>query len=228
MTKFAISVAACLLAAISSDVFKLTRAALDDKPEYTNWENCVKTVGDTILESGGVGQDPNGPAYLYDDNLFTYYEVPESLPDEQWIKYDLSAYGPQKFKGVLFHTYEERMTSGTVKFFVDGVECPDTLGVGVNAIGGVFNCNLKGNVFEARCTAVCSPGLSVIEMQVYAYSILTVEGTAYALDGNVAHSKYSFDHDKLWKTGSFFSKTGVNDWCSCVHNVYAASRGTGA
>ena len=158
-----------------------------DKPEISNWDYNVITVGDTILENGTQGQDPFGHTRLYDDDLETSYEVPDSLPAEQYIQFDWSHYGPQKVKGVLFHTNEEKMQSGTVKFYVDDVECPDTLGVGVNALGGVFNCNLIGTKFVARCTEVCSPAMNVIEMQLYNYTALTAEGTAYVLDGNTQH-----------------------------------------
>ena len=135
-----------------------------DKPEISNWIYNVVTVGDTILVDGSQGQDPFGHTFVYDDNLDTYYEVPESLPAEQYIQFDWSHYGPQKIKGVLFHTNEARMQTGTVKFYVDDVECPDTLGVGVDALGGVFNCNLTGSRFVAKCTDVCSPAMNVIEM----------------------------------------------------------------
>ena len=83
------------------------------------------------------------------------------------------------------------MSSGTVQFYVDGVECPDTLGVGVDAVGGTFNCNLWGTNFEARCTDVCEPAMDVIEMQIYIYTILTAEGTSYILDGNEEHTNTS-------------------------------------
>ena len=103
------------------------------------------------------------------------------------------------------------MSSGTVKFYVDGYECPDTLGVGVNAVGGVFNCDRWGSVFEARCTDVCQPAMDVIEMQIYVYSILTAEGTPYILDGNEEHlndygnSIYQSDLTKLWQLGSYYN-----------------------
>ena len=106
------------------------------------------------------------------------------------------------------------MQSGTVKFYVDDVECPDTLGVGVNALGGVFNCNLIGTKFVARCTEVCSPAMNVIEMQLYNYTALTAEGTAYVLDGNTQHPNqngnyvYQYDHDKAWKLGSYYVSSG--------------------
>ena len=66
-----------------------------DKPEISNWIYNVITVGDTIIdeENGTVGQDASGPSYLYDNDLFTSYSVPSSLPDEQYIRFDWSHYG---------------------------------------------------------------------------------------------------------------------------------------
>ena len=39
------------------------------------------------------------------------------------------------------------MTGGTIKFYIDDVECPITSGVGESGLGGVFNCGLEGEVF---------------------------------------------------------------------------------
>ena len=47
------------------------------------------------------------------------------------------------------------MTSGEMKFFIDEVECPNTNGVGTNAIGGLFNCGLTGTTFRVECTTFC-------------------------------------------------------------------------
>ena len=79
------------------------------------------------------------------------------------------------------------MTGGTVQFFVNGVECPDTNGVGVNAIGGVFNCDLEGNHFEARCTEACTPFMAVYEIELFTRSALTADpdGVAYFFRNNV-------------------------------------------
>ena len=68
------------------------------------------------------------------------------------------------------------MTSGTIEFFIDGVECPDTNGVGVDAIGGVFNCGLTGTKFKAICTTACYPKMSIVE-------IFLFKGTAMNLFG---------------------------------------------
>ena len=96
------------------------------------------------------------------------------LEGEQWIRLDWTeSYEAFYVKGVLFHTNEEEMNEGTVKFYVDNIECPDTNGVGVNALGGVFNCNIYGMSFEARCTKTCKPALSVIEIKIWERAALT-------------------------------------------------------
>ena len=61
-------------------------------------------------------------------------------------------------------TYESLMSSGTVEFTVDGVTCPDTNGVGVDAIGGIFNCGLTGTTFKVECTTECSDFLHIVEL----------------------------------------------------------------
>ena len=72
------------------------------------------------------------------------------------------------------------MTSGTVKFYVDNVECSDSInGVGTGGKGGVFNCGLTGSNFVARCTDVCSPNLSVVELKLWKLKALTLSGTVY-------------------------------------------------
>lgn len=80
--------------------------------------------------------------------------------------------------GVWLYTDETLMTSGTIKFYADGVLCPDTAGVGVNAVGGVFNCGLVGKKFEVICTGVCSPNFAVRELKVWKAKVLNV----YALN----------------------------------------------
>ena len=59
--------------------------------------------------------------------------------------------------GVWLFTDENLMKKGTIKFYVDDEECPDTNGVGVDAIGGVFNCGLSGKMFSVVCTDKCEP-----------------------------------------------------------------------
>ena len=83
----------------------------------------------------------------------------------QKIKYDwTNCGGPTLINAILLETDETQMTSGTVKFYIDGVECPDTGSVGVNAIGGIFNCGLTGSTFEAVCTTPCEPYMSIVEV----------------------------------------------------------------
>ena len=82
---------------------------------------------------------------------------------------------------ILFETNEERMASGEVKFYIDGIECPDTNGVGVGAVGGLFNCGLSGSTFEARCTTACSPFMSVVEIKLWKDKAMTLDGTQYYL-----------------------------------------------
>ena len=77
------------------------------------------------------------------------------------------------------------MDSGTIKFYVNDQLCPDASGVGVNAIGGVFNCGLKGTKFKAICETQCDR-LAVRELRLYKGKILNVLGSSniYALPGN--------------------------------------------
>ena len=77
------------------------------------------------------------------------------------------------------------MTSGRLKFYVDDTECPDTGNVGLNAIGGVFNCGLSGRTFKVICAETCSPSLAVNEIKVWKTSILSTKGTLYNFEGNV-------------------------------------------
>ena len=95
------------------------------------------------------------------------------------------------------------MNEGTVKFYVNDQECPDTSGVGVNALGGVFNCNIWGNNFEARCTETCKPSLSVIEIKLWQFTALTVlEGSPYIFPGNsVSNEKNTLE--KVFGVGSY-------------------------
>ncbi len=71
------------------------------------------------------------------------------------------------------------MASGWIRFFVDGVECPDTSGVGIDAIGGVFNCGLAGKTFTMICETACEPNLYVTEVKLWTNAILSTKGTTY-------------------------------------------------
>ena len=107
-------------------------------------------------------------------------------------------------------THEGRMTSGEIKFFVDDVECPDTNGVGVGAKGGIFNCGLTGSTFEARCTTICEPKLSVVELKLWKDTALTLNGEHYIIDGGRMCDNYggkNWSHnsvDKVFETGSYW------------------------
>ena len=106
-----------------------------------------------------------GDETLRDHAYNTKYEVAQTDPTNQFIKYDWSSCGgATTVNAILIETDETRMSSGEIKFFIDGVECPNTNGVGVGAVGGVFNCGLNGSTFEARCTTLCTPFMSIVEI----------------------------------------------------------------
>ena len=108
------------------------------------------------------------------------------------------------------------MTSGTIKFYVDGVECPDTSGVGVNAIGGVFNCGLTGLEFKVRCTDTCMPSFSVRELKIWKAKVLNVfaENNFYTLPGNDANAELP----KVFLTGTY----STNDFMT----AFSLNKGT--
>ena len=66
------------------------------------------------------------------------------------------------------------MTSGRIKFYVDGQECPNTSGVGLNAIGGVFNCGIKGKSFRVVCTEACKPNFAIRELKLWETKVLNL------------------------------------------------------
>ena len=148
------------------------------------------------------------------------------LEGEQWIKLDWSETGEYfNVRGVLFHTNEEEMNEGTVKFYVNDQECPDTSGVGVNALGGVFNCNIWGNNFEARCTETCKPALSVIEIKLWRFTALTVlEGSSYIFPGN-SESYEENTLEKVFGVGSYLDLLEDYD-ATAYMNAYRIDRGS--
>ena len=94
------------------------------------------------------------------------------------------------------------MLSGTLGFTVDGVTCPDTNGVGVNAIGGIFNCGLTGTTFKVECTTECSPYMWIMELMLWQDKVQTIDGTPYYLnDGSACNSK---DVNYAFSTGSYW------------------------
>ena len=109
----------------------------------------------------------------------------------QVIKYDWSSCGgATEINAILMETDETQMTSGTVKFYIDGVECPNTNGVGVGAVGGLFNCGLTGSTFEARCTTPCSPYFSVVELFLWKDKAMTLDGEPYYLEDGSGCTNY--------------------------------------
>ena len=126
---------------------------------------------------------------LIDHELNAVYSVAKTTaPAVQSIIFDWTACTAidDLIEGVWIHTDESQMTSGTMNFYVNGVLCPDTNGVGVNAIGGVFNCGLSGRTFEAICEPECDTKMAVIEIKLYKQKIMSAYGTPYMFDGNVA------------------------------------------
>ena len=124
----------------------------------------------------------DGDATLNDKNLTTGYEVPESDFINQVITYDWSGCGgvtDTEVNAILIETDESRMTSGLVKFYIDDVECTDTNSVGVDAVGGLFNCGLTGSSFTAKCTIACSPYMSIREIVLWKDKAMTLDGTIY-------------------------------------------------
>ena len=103
-------------------------------------------------------------------------------------------------------TDEALMTSGTIKFYVDDVECPNTNGVGVNALGGVFNCNLNGLELKIVCTTTCSPNFAINELKIWKIDAVSVGGTPYNFGGNVPlypSTPFRFEIDRLFGLGSY-------------------------
>ena len=101
-------------------------------------------------------------------------------------------------------TKDEWMSSGTVTFTVDGVACPDTNGVGVDAIGGIFNCGLTGTTFRVECTTECAPYFVINELMLWSDKVQTIDGTPYYLNDGSACSGDD-DVDKAFSTGSYWS-----------------------
>ena len=70
-------------------------------------------------------------------------------------------------------------------------------------MGGVFNCNIQGMTFEAKCTETCRPAMSVIEIKLWRLTALTVlEGEAYIFEGNTDSSEEN-TIDKVFGVGSY-------------------------
>ena len=80
---------------------------------------------------------------------------------------------------------DDSISSGFVTFTVDGTECPNTGGVGVDGVGGVFNCGLSGTIFKLQCTTQCADYLSIIELKLWKDTILTLDGSTYYMGDGV-------------------------------------------
>ena len=115
--------------------------------------------------------------------------------------------GVAYYVGAVWLTTDEAlMTSGTIKFYVDDVECPNTNGVGVNALGGVFNCNLNGLELKIVCTTTCSPNFAINELKIWKIDAVSVGGTPYNFGGNVPlypSTPFRFEIDRLFGLGSY-------------------------
>ena len=97
-------------------------------------------------------------------------------------------------KGVLIETHMTEFTSGTMEFSVyDGTSwiiCPNTNGVGTNAQGGVFNCGLTGTKFRVKCTTLCQPNLSIVEVFIWTDDVVSIGGTQYYLGGGYTFTTF--------------------------------------
>ena len=72
-----------------------------------------------------------------------------------------------------------------MEFSVDGEACPDTNGVGIDAVGGVFNCNLIGTTFKVECIDECDV-FTIVSLSLWKDKVMTLDGTPYYLaDGGV-------------------------------------------
>ena len=116
-----------------------------------------------------------------------------------------------------------------MKFYVDGEECPDTNGVGVETVGGVFNCGLFGTSFEVRCTEACEPQLSLAQVFLWKERAVTIEGAAYSSDaGYGCSSSWPIDDNNLlFTTGScwheFYSSMS-SCYCALSSTLYEVKR----
>lgn len=116
------------------------------------------------------------------------------------------------------------MTSGTIHFTtsIDDTPCPDTSGVGIDAVGGVFNCGLPSTNFYIYCDPACEPRFAVQEIRIWTDQIVSHLGTPYMFEGNVELEEYQSDMDKVFKTGTYPGTAGDYGW----NNLYAHNKGT--
>ena len=109
-----------------------------------------------------------------------------------------------EINAILIETDESAMASGTMKFYVDQVECPETNGVGVDAKGGVFNCGLTGTTFEVKCTDACTPSMKIVEISLWTDKVMTINGTPHYVGDAEVCPFYQTDLEKLFGIGSYW------------------------
>lgn len=141
--------------------------------EILSLPETVFTFGDEI--EGKIAKND----WLLRDREFdraSTITISEEFPDMQWILIDWSSLETEiHVQGVLIHTDETQMTSGHMKFYVDNQECTSG-SVGPNAVGGAFNCYLRGSTFKVVCTETCSPSLAVSEIKLWDTKIISLGG----------------------------------------------------
>ena len=97
------------------------------------------------------------------------------------------------------------MTAGEMEFSVydgtDWIQCPDSNGVGTSGQGGVFNCGLTGTKFRIKCTMLCSPNLSLVEVVIWTENVVSIGGSHYYLNGGYT-DWVSTTVQQLFETGS--------------------------
>ena len=104
-------------------------------------------------------------------------------------------------QGVFINTDGIERAGCTVEYYVGANKCEDTKGVGVDAKGGVFNCNQSGKTFEAKFEG-CSAQLKFSEIQLWTDKIMSVYGEPYLLEGSFEMGEN--DLNKIWGAGSFY------------------------
>ena len=147
---------------------------------------------------------------LSDRSLLTGIDIPatDDYAYDQYIWITWPGNTELVVNGVYLATDEARMTSGTIWFEnVDYELCPDTSGVGVDAVGGVFNCGLTTTDFYLYCDPACEPALAVLEVRIWTDFVVSHLGTPYRFEGNQELQGYPYDMEKVFKTGTYDTTT---------------------
>ena len=114
---------------------------------------------------------------------------------------------------------ESETVAGLIEFFIldnSGAytQCPDTSGVGVDAVGGVFNCGLAGVGFKAECTTPCSNNVTIIELFLWKHQVLSLPstyGVGYTLEKEQMElNEEDGNREKLFALGTYFQADA--DW----------------